>query len=114
MEHLFFYESDERVLLEVSNAQFGDILERDWAALARNTEVMPHVRPTTEWLGFEHNRGRDQKLLPVQYDLNRYPEIRGWYMQQVWDNADFRQAHLSLQNLSLTPVIVGRRVASML
>jgi hypothetical protein len=57
MEHLFFHASDERVLLEVSSAQFSDILERDWVALARNTEVMPHVRPTTEWLGFEHNRG---------------------------------------------------------
>jgi hypothetical protein len=37
----------------------------------------------------------------VQYELNRYPEIRGWYMQQAWDNADIRQAHLSLQDLSL-------------
>jgi hypothetical protein len=114
MEHLFFHASDERVLLEVSSAQFSDILERDWAALARNTEVMPHVRPTTEWLGFEHNRGRDQELLQVQYDLNMYPEIRGWHMQQAWDNGDLRQAHISLQDLSLTPVAVGRRVASML
>lgn len=114
MEHLFFHLSDERVLLEVSSAQFSDILERDWAALARNTEVMPHVRPTTEWLGFEHNRGRDQELLPVEYDLNMYPEIRGWHMQQAWDNGDLRQAHLSLQDPSLAPAAVGRRVASML
>jgi hypothetical protein len=75
MEHLFFHTSDERVGMEVSSARFSDVLERDWAALARNTEVLPHVAPTTEWLGFEHERGRDQEMLPVQHDLNIYPRM---------------------------------------
>src|ERR1700733_1851691 len=114
MEHLFFHTSDERVGMEVSSARFSDVLERDWAALARNTEVLPHVAPTTEWLGFEHERGRDQEMLPVQHDLNMYPTIRGWHMQQVWDSGDLRQAHPSLQDEHLSPSAVGRHVASML
>lgn len=114
MEHLFFHTSDERVGMEVSSARFSDVLERDWAALARNTEVLPHVAPTTEWLGFEHERGRDQEMLPVQHDLNMYPTIRGWHMQQVWESGDLRQAHPSLQDEHLSPSAVGQRVASML
>jgi hypothetical protein len=114
MEHLFFHVSDERVRMEVSSARFSDVLERDWTALARNTEVLPHVAPTTEWLGFEHERGRDQEMLPVQHDLNMYPTIRGWDMQQAWDNGDLRQAHPSLQDEHLSPSAVGRRLASML
>jgi len=69
---------------------------------------------TTEWLEFEHERGRDQEMLPVQHDLNMYPTIRGWHMQQVWDNGDLRQAHPSLQDEHLSPYAVGRRLASML
>lgn len=100
--------------MKVSSARFTDVLERDWTALARNTEGLPHVTPTTEWLGFEHERGRDQEMLPVQHYLNTYPTIRGWHMQQVWDNGDLRQAHPSLQNEHLSLSAVGRRLASML
>ncbi len=114
MEHLFFHVSDERFQMEVSSARFSDVLERDWVALARNTEVLPHVSPTTEWLGSEHDRGRDQEMLPVQYDLNMYPGIRGWNMQQAWDNGDLRRAHQSLHNERINASDIERRVASML
>lgn len=115
MEHLFFHPSDERLRMEVSSASFSDILERDWSALASNTEVMAHVAPTTKWLGFEHGRARDQEvMIPVQHDLNMYPAVRGWNMQRAWDNGDLRQAHLSLQDENLEPAVVGIRVAAML
>jgi hypothetical protein len=114
MEHLFFHASDERVGMEVRSALLSGVLDRDWAALARNTDALPHVTPTTEWLGFEHERGEDQEMLPVQHDLNMYPTIRGWHIQQVWDNGDLRKAHPSLQDEHLSLSAVGRRVASML
>jgi hypothetical protein len=64
MEHLFFHVSDERVRMEVSSARFSDVLDRDWTALARNTEVLPHVTPTTEWLGLNMKGVEIKKCCP--------------------------------------------------
>ena len=115
MEHLFFCPTEERMEVESNAAFLAEVHDRDWTApFASNADLMPHVQPTTLWLGFDHQRARDQEWTPLQRTLHSYPAIRGWNIFDAWDNGDLRKAHPSLQDPSLRSTVVGERVAAMI
>ncbi|EXJ92163.1 hypothetical protein A1O3_00713 [Capronia epimyces CBS 606.96] len=115
MEHLFFSPTEQAMAIESNAAFLAEVHDRDWSAsLASNQDLMPHIAPTTPWLGFDHQRERDKEWIPIQRDLNQYPVVRGWTILQAWDRGDLRKAHPSLRDPTLSPCDVGERVASMI
>lgn len=114
MEHLFFHPSEERMRIESHSAVLSDFYERDWVKLATHTDLVPHVTPTTRWLGFKHQMHRDEEWIPLQRDLNLYPVVRGWSIFQAWDRGDLRKSHPSLEDESLSPTIVGECFSAMI
>lgn len=115
MEHLFFNADKESTVNRVTAAYLSDIIEDDWTDIRHEFRKLPHVQPTTTWLGFQHDpvSGQPEDRPPVQKDLTDYAKIRGWNIERVWDDFDLRKAHSSFSEEKTDSSIVAHRLAAM-
>ena len=115
MEHLFFTADKQSIINRVTAASLSEILEDDWTNLKYDWRKMPHVHPTTKWLGFDHDPPfRNAERPPVQANVNGYPSIRGWTVERAWDRGDLCKVHPSFQLEEIDASVIGQRFAAML
>ena len=116
MEHLFFEADQESIEDRVTAAYLSDILEDDWTIIKQDFRKLPHVQPTTTWLGFEHDpvSGQPEDRPPVQRNLNDYAKIRGWDIERAWDRGELRKAHPRFIDEQTDPSVIAHQLAAML
>ena len=116
MEHLFFEADQESLELRVTSAYLSDILDDDWTIIKHDHRRLPHIQPTTPWLGFEHDpvTGQPEDRPPVQRNLYDYAKIRGWDMERAWNRYQLREAHPRFVDEQTDPSVVAHQVAAML
>ena len=115
MEHLFFEADQESLEDRVTAAYLSDILEDDWI-IKHDFRKLPHVQPTTTWLGFEHDpvTGRPEDRPPVQRNLNDYAKIRGWDIERPRDRFELQKAHPRFIDEQTDPSVIAHQFAAML
>lgn len=96
---------------KIADACNSQMLHED--DVTTKASLVPSVRPLTRWRRFDHD-GTNGNGYPVSENFSDYPKLRGWAIEQVWNEGDLRKAHARFQDDRISNTEVVEHVVAML